>query len=160
MSVLTFVLTNRTLFFDTNTLNNQDTVWSFTFKMKATQCTEANVSNDWLWCLIMTRWETLMIETSAAAASLHAPLRLSLSLCSVIIPAVKSLLSPPIFVHAELAVCCKFQAQRREAPCSSIHYSETHREPASKDAFSVLKCWTFTDCSYYGFTAAKHKKGI
>lgn len=40
-------------------------------------------------------------------------------------------------------VPCKFPAQSRETLCSCIHYSENNREVASKDAFSVLKCWTF-----------------
>lgn len=79
----------------------------------------------------MTHWqESLIKETSTAAA------RLLLSACSVIIiSAVKSLLSPPTFVYVDLTVCCKIHGP---GPCSSMHYSKTHRKLASKDAFSVL----------------------
>lgn len=73
--------------------------------------------------VIMTHWrESLIKETSTAAA------RLLLSACSeIIILAVKSLLSPPIFVYVDLTVCCKIPTQSRETPCSSMHYSKKQR---------------------------------
>lgn len=86
---------------------------------------------------IMTCYRESPIIGTSTAASLYAFLCLSFS---VIIPAVKSLLGPPIFVYADLTVCCKFPAQSSKTPCSYIHYSE---ELVSKDAFSVFSCWTF-----------------
>lgn len=52
----------------------------------------------------------------------------------------KKLLSPPISACADLTACCKIPSLSKETACSSIHYLETQREQASKDAFSVLMC--------------------
>lgn len=96
--------------------------------------------------------ESPIIETSTAAAAaatcLYAFLCLSFS---IIIPVVKSLLGPPIFVYADLTVCCKFPALSSKTPCSYIHYSEAHRELESKDAFSVPSCWTFHQFTFQCF---------
>lgn len=52
----------------------------------------------------------------------------------------KKLLNPPIFACADPTACCKIPSLSKETACSSIHYLETQREQASKDAFSVLMC--------------------
>lgn len=70
-----------------------------------------------VWGLIMTHWrESLIIETCTATACLYASLRLSV--CSII-PAVKSLLSSPIFVYVDLY------------PVNSQHNPGKHYVPVS-----------------------------
>lgn len=140
-------------------IKDQETNWSLKLHTKARQCIQTNLRRLWQWGLTMTHWrESLIIETSTAASSLYALLRLSVY--SVIIQAVKSLLTPSILLYENLTVCCKFQAQSWETRCFCIHYLEIHGNLAGKDAFSVLNCWTHYEFTSHPFFFIINKRQI
>lgn len=71
----------------------------------------------------------------------------------------KKLLSPPISACADPTACCKIPSLSKETACSSIHYLETQREQASKDAFTVFSCAEhLINLPYKCFTFAKSRE--